>query len=140
MTPLALRLLFQNPKSLIDVVVANEYLHLPSIPIVAAVTAVSLSEAARAAAASYGRDMIDEIGEHTYRREDMGQPARICHVISQRVLCMHQMIGVSKDIVCLVGASGEFEPRDRINQVLRVLRRRRVLRGRRSRRGRGLSP
>ena len=71
--PLALHLLFQNPKSLIDVVVANEYLHLPSIQIVAAVTAVSLSEAARAAAAGYGRDMIDEIGEHTYRREDMGQ-------------------------------------------------------------------
>jgi len=33
--PLALHLLFQNPKSLIDVVIANEYLHLRSIQIVA---------------------------------------------------------------------------------------------------------
>jgi hypothetical protein len=30
-----LHLLFQNPESLIDIVIANEYLHVPSIRIVA---------------------------------------------------------------------------------------------------------
>jgi hypothetical protein len=63
-----LHLLFQNLESLIDIVIANEHLHVPSIHIVA----VSLGEAVSDACRPSIEDVIDDIGEY-YRREDIGQ-------------------------------------------------------------------
>jgi hypothetical protein len=62
---------FQNPESLIDIVIANECLHMPSISYCCPLSS-ALGEAPSDTSRPSVEDMIDDMGEY-YRRENIWQ-------------------------------------------------------------------